>query len=75
MKLQKFENELLNCKIGLFINDSNDTYFRAKDVNSFLTYENTNQFINKNVDDDDKNKSEELWKDCSFESSEKIVFI
>jgi prophage antirepressor-like protein len=71
MKLQKFENELLNCKIGLFINDSNDIYFRAKDVASFLTYENTNQFINNNVDDDDKNKLEELWKDCSFESSEK----
>jgi prophage antirepressor-like protein len=61
MKLRIFENELLNCKTGIFINDSNEIFFRAKDVASYLSYGNTTQAINIHVDDDDKFKLEELW--------------
>ena len=61
MKLQIFENELLKCKTGVFINDSNEIFFRAKDVANYLSYGNTTQAINIHVDDDDKFKLEELW--------------
>ena len=75
MKLKIFENELLDIKIGTFINNDNDIYFRGKDVANILTYENTTQFINHNMDDDDKYKLEELWNDISLTTSEKTVFI
>jgi prophage antirepressor-like protein len=71
MKLQTFENELLKCKTGIFINNHNEIFFRAKDVANILTYENTTQFINHNMDDDDKYKLEELWNDISLTTSEK----
>jgi len=61
MKLERFENDILNCKIGIFINNDNEIYFRGKDVASFLGYGNTTQAISINVDDDDKWKLEELW--------------
>ena len=56
MKLQRFENELLNCKIGTFINNDNEIYFRAKDVANYLQYANTEQAIRINVDEEDKTK-------------------
>ena len=61
MKLQIFENELLKCKTGVFINDCNGIFFRAKDVANYLSCGNTTQAINIHVDDDDKFKLEELW--------------
>ncbi len=61
MKLQRFENEILNVKVGCFINNKNEIYFRGKDVATALGYENTTQAIIINVDDDDKRKLEEIW--------------
>lgn len=62
MILEKFENNILNCKIGCFIDkDNNNIYFRGKDIANALGYENTAQAIIINVDDDDKQKLEELW--------------
>ena len=61
MKLEKFENELLDCKIGTFITNENEIYFRGKDIASYLQYADTTQAIKYNVDDDDKCKLEELW--------------
>jgi len=61
MKLQRFENEILNIKVGCFINNKNEIYFRGKDVATALGYENTTQAIIINVDDDDKRKLEEIW--------------
>ena len=60
MKLQKYNNNILQCNIGCFINDDNEIYFRGKDVANFLSYGNTTQAININVDDDDKWKLEEI---------------
>lgn len=78
MKLQKFENEILDCKIGTFINNDNEIYFRGKDVANYLQYADTTQAIKYNVDDDDKCKLEELWgavEITPLTSNEKIVFI
>ena len=61
MKLEKFENELLDCKIGTFITNENEIYFRGKDIASYLQYADTTHAIRYNVDDDDKSKLEELW--------------
>jgi prophage antirepressor-like protein len=61
MKLEKFENELLDIKLGAYINNDNEIYFRGKDVANFLGYGNTAQTISIHVDDDDKWKLEELW--------------
>jgi prophage antirepressor-like protein len=73
MKLQRFENELLDIKVGCFINNKNEIYFRGKDVATALCYENTTQAINTHVKDDDKYKLEQLWelKDSSLTSNEK----
>lgn len=62
MKLQKFENEILNIKIGCFINDKNEIYFRGKDVATILNYTDTQHAILNNVDDDDKCKLEQLYE-------------
>ena len=77
MKLQRFENEILNVKVGCFINNKNEIYFRGKDVATALCYENTTQAINTHVKDDDKYKLEQLWElqDSSLTSNEKIQFI
>ena len=56
MKLQKFENDILNCNIGCFINDDNEIHFRGKDIATALGYENTEQAIRVNVDEEDKAK-------------------
>jgi prophage antirepressor-like protein len=61
MKLQKFENELLNVKVGCFTNNKNEIFFRGKDIATALGYENTTQAIIINVDDYDKQKLEEIW--------------
>ena len=61
MQLKKFDNELLNCQIGIFINNDNDIYFRGKDVANYLQYADTTHAIKYNVDDEDKNKLDELW--------------
>ena len=61
MKLQIFDNELLNCKVGTFINNDNDIFFRGKDVANYLEYNDTTHAIKYHVDDDDKHKLEELW--------------
>ena len=63
MKLQKFENELLDIQIGTFINNNNnnDIYFRGKDVANCLGYRDTVSAIREHVDDEDKHKLEELW--------------
>ena len=61
MKLEKYENEILDCKIGIFINNDNEIYFRGKDVASYLQYADTTYAIRNNVEDDDKWKLEELW--------------
>ena len=61
MKLQIFDNELLSCKIGTFINNDSEIYFRGKDVARFLGYSDTVSAIRDHIDDDDKNKLEELW--------------
>ena len=73
MKIQKFDNELLNCKIGTFINNDNDIYFRGKDIATALGYENTTQAIIINVEAEDKYKLEELWglSHSSLTSNEK----
>ena len=77
MKLERFENELLDCKIGAYISTDNEIYFRGKDVANFLSYGNTTQAININVDDDDKWKLEEICNlsDRRLTSNEKILFI
>ena len=54
MKLEKFENELLNVKIGCFINNDNEIYFRGKDVATALGYENTTKAIIDHVKDEYK---------------------
>ena len=61
MKLQIFDNELLSCKIGTFINNDSEIYFRGKDVARFLGYSDTVSAIRDHIDDEDKNKLEELW--------------
>ena len=61
MQLKKFDNELLNCQIGIFINNDNDIYFRGKDVANYLQYADTTHAIKYNVDDEDKHKLDELW--------------
>jgi len=61
MKLERFENEILDCKIGIFINNDNEIYFRGKDVANYLQYADTTHAIKNNVDDEDKYKLEELW--------------
>ena len=61
MKLQIFDNELVSCKIGIFINNDNEIYFRGKDVANYLQYADTTHAIKYNVDDEDKNKLDELW--------------
>ena len=77
MKIQKFDNELLNCKIGTFINNDDEIYFRGKDIATALNYSDTTHALINNVDDDDTCKLEELWKDCgsSLTFDEKILFI
>ena len=56
MKLQKYNNNILQCNIGCFINDDNEIYFRGKDVATALGYNDTTHAIINNVDDDDKRK-------------------
>ena len=60
MKLERFENDILDCKIGTFINNDNEIYFRGKDVANALDYKDTDQAIRMHVDDDDRCKLEEL---------------
>jgi len=66
MKLQKFENEILDIKVGSFINDKNEIYFRGKDVATALGYENTAKAIKDHIEEDDKNTLEELVNNDSF---------
>ena len=77
MKIQKFDNELLNCKVGTFINNDSDIYFRGKDIATALGYKDTDQAIRTHVDDDDKCRLEELdpvfFKGHAF--NEKNLFI
>ena len=61
MQLKKFDNELLNCQIGIFINNDSEIYFRGKDVARFLGYSDTVSAIRDHIDDEDKNKLDELW--------------
>ena len=61
MKLQKYNNNILQCNIGCFINDDNEIYFRGKDVAAALGYNDTDQAIRVNVEDDDKDKLEHLF--------------
>ena len=60
MKLERFENDSLDCKIGTFINNENEIYFRGKDVTNALDYKDTDQAIRTHVKDDDKFKLDEL---------------
>ena len=77
MKLQIIDNELLSCKIGTFINNDSEIYFRGKDVARFLGYSDTVSAIRDHIDDEDKNKLEELWGGISpsLTPNEKILFI
>lgn len=61
MKLQRFENNILNCKIGCYSDNNNNIYFRGKDIANALDYKDTVSAIQDHVDDDDKWKLEELW--------------
>lgn len=63
MKVQKFENEILNCKVCCFVVDYTDVWFRAKDVATALGYNDTTHAIISNVEDEVKNKLEELLKE------------
>ena len=65
MKLQKFENEILDIKVGCFINDKNEIYFRGKDVATALNCIDTTSAISDHVDYEYKNKLEELWAGVS----------
>ena len=62
MKLERFKNEILDCKIGTFINDDNEIHFRGKDVATALGYENTEQAIRVNVDEEDKDKLSDICR-------------
>ena len=77
MKHQKFENEILDIKVGCFINDKNEIFFRGKDVATALNYIDTTSAISDHVDNEDKNKLEELWAGVSpgLTSNEKNQYI
>ena len=77
MKFQRFDNDLLNIKVGCFIDDRNDFYFRGKDVATALGYENTAKAIKDHIEEDDKNTLEELANNDSFLTGyhEKLQFI
>ncbi len=78
MNLQRFENEILYIKVGCFINDKNEIYFRAKDIANALNYIDSTCAISDHVDNEDKNKLEELWAGVSpgaLTFNEKIQFI
>ena len=66
MKFQRFDNDLLNIKVGCFIDDRNDIYFRGKDVATALGYANTAKAIKDHIEEDDKNTLEELVNNDSF---------
>ena len=66
MKIQRFENDSLNTKVGCFINDKNEIYFRGKDVAAALGYENTAKAMKDHIEEDDKNTLEELVNNDSL---------
>ena len=61
MEIQKFENNILKCSVDCVIVDNN-VWFRGKDVALALGYENTTHAIKNNVEEEDKQKLEELYE-------------
>ena len=58
-KIALFENDISSFNIPYIIVD-NFPYFKGKDIASILGYSDTKQAIIINVDEDDKQKLEEL---------------
>ena len=54
MKLENFENSIVDCNIRCFSSDDNDIYFSGKDVVNYLQYATTAQAIHFLLDDDEK---------------------
>ena len=63
MQIQKYNNNILNCEISCVKDDDDNIYFKGKSVAEALGYKDTTHAIINNVEDDDKGKLEELWKD------------
>ena len=65
MEIQKFENNILKCSIDCVIVDNN-VWFRGKDVAKALGYTETTHAIKNNVEEEDKQKLEELYGGCEI---------
>ena len=59
MEIQKFENNILKCSVDCVIVDNN-VWFRGKDVAKALGYKDTAQAVRDNVEEEDRQKLEEL---------------
>ena len=58
-KIALFKNDISSFNIPYIVVD-NSPYFKGKDIANILGYANTKQAIISNVDDEDKNKLEDL---------------
>jgi prophage antirepressor-like protein len=59
MEIQSFENGILKCSVNCVIVDGN-VWFRGKDVAKALGYKDTAQAVRDNVEEEDRQKLEEL---------------
>ena len=76
MEIQSFENGILKCSVNCVIVDGN-VWFRGKDVAKALGYKDTAQAVRDNVEEEDRQKLEELVtvSDTITGYHEKLQFI
>ena len=67
MEIKNAYNNVLNYSIGCVVVDNN-VWFRGKNVATALGYKDTTQAIRDNVEDEDKQKLEEIYGAFSTQS-------